>query len=81
MINLEAIWQSLLSFLEAHLPYVSPFWGWLLEGSMVIAICVVLGWAFATLRPYAGVVILVIVAALTGYRRGEKDQSRHDRRR
>lgn len=74
----DALWQSLITQLSHLVPYISPFYFWLFWGAVATFVAGVIGWAFAPLRPFAGAVILAVVAGLTGYRRGEYDQYRHD---
>ena len=69
---MDAIWQSLLDFITAHL-YISPFWYWCFIGAIVITCATAAGWFFSILRPLAGAIVFAVIAALIGYRRGEKD--------
>jgi hypothetical protein len=76
--TIEYLYQDLLRFIEAHFPYISPFWGWLGEGLLLVAVCLAIGWAFSTVRPFAGAVIMAVIVGLMGYWRGEHDQQSHD---
>jgi hypothetical protein len=78
--TIEYLYQDLLAFIAHHFPYISPFWGWLGEGVLVVAICLAIGWAFSSMRPFVGAVIMAVIAGLMGYWRGEHDRERHDER-
>ncbi len=58
--------------------FVSPLWGliwfWLPIWFGALVVCWLVGWFFASLRPFCGVVILVLTAFLAGLYKGQKDQ-------
>jgi len=75
---IAGILTQVVEFFYAHF-VPSPFWYWIGWGLLATFVSGVIGWAFAPLRPFAGAVILAVVAGLTGYRRGEYDQYHRDR--
>jgi hypothetical protein len=75
--DLTWIWQSVLDFIVAHLPYVSPFWYWMSWGTLATFIALVMGWGFPVLRSFSAAIIFAVIAGLTGYQRGRYDEIRH----
>lgn len=72
-------WQTGLQILSNAF-YISPFWYWVMWGAVATFLAGVVGWGFPALRGFCATVILVVIAGLTGYRRGEYDQYRHDKK-
>jgi hypothetical protein len=69
MVN--SVWQQLVDIVT--LQFMSSFWWWAWWGFVVIVACVAIGWFFQALRPYAGVVVAIVVAGLAGYRQAMAD--------
>lgn len=78
----EGILNQVLAWVTATLGplfYISPFWYWVWWGFVATALAVIVGWGFPALRSFSATVILVVIAGLSGYRRGQYDQYHHDR--
>lgn len=58
--------------------FVSPLWSliwfWLPIWFGTLVVCWMVGWFFPVMRPFCGVVILVLTAFLIGLYKGQKDQ-------
>jgi hypothetical protein len=50
---------------------IDPFWGYLLEGLIIIAVAVLVSWFFSVLRPFGGALVMAVIAFLVGFWKGE----------
>ena len=76
---MDAVWQSLAEYVSTHF-YIPPFWLYCLYGAIVIACATAAAWYFSVLRSLAGAIVFAVIAALIGYRRGEKDTKKSAKR-
>jgi hypothetical protein len=78
--SVDKIMTDVMHWVLLHLPYISPFWGYLAEGIGIIALVSLISWYFPALRSFAGAVVLAVVMGLFGYRKGELDERHHEER-
>lgn len=66
---MDLITRNLSDWWVSH---YDPFYGWVGEGALAIIAVSVASWYFPVLRTLAGAVVFGVVAALTGFRKGEQ---------
>ena len=76
------VWAKTWAYLS--LSFLDPFWGWLFLAVIAAAAVSAVVWFFGSwlpaLRAVGGVIILLIAAALFGYRKGEQEAREHDKK-
>lgn len=72
-LGLPSLWHSVTGF------FTSPIWFWVGIWLATLAVSWVIGWFFQSLRPYLGVVLVILGAFIVGMYHGMKKQKERQR--
>lgn len=77
---MDWLWDSAWNWVTSHFHLtISPFWYWVFVGAGVCALATFISWFFPSIRPFAGAVVMAVIAYLSGYRRAEYDAEKRQK--
>jgi hypothetical protein len=80
----DMLWQEIVNHFSGALSSFEEWFQlaeWWVIGLAIIVLCIIVGWFFSVVRPYAGVVALTVIGFLTGATKMHSADKAHEKKR